>query len=219
MDEDKKITIHSTSDLNISFPEPNEYIKKEGEKTKILVKKDGSYTPDGRVFLKKNTLPHLLATDKKGVNRFYNDLEEEDKLENGQDKYASVESIQKEASKRIQEPRDTIQKTRLKYTEECLVAVRDAPEIEGLRELEESKNRKELPKIKNKKLKAERVDYVTGEELNKPEVHHVERIADNPRKALDEDNLVVVNKKTHDELHNKGIESKNELEKFKNKKS
>ena len=219
MDKKKEIVIHSTSELNINLPEPNEYIKKEGQRTKDLVKSEGSYTPNGRVFIKKTALPHLLATDKKGGNKFFNDLEEEDILENGQDKYASVESVQKEASKRIQEPRDTIQKKRLKYTEQCLSAVRDAPEIEELRELEESTNRKELPKVKSKKRKAEQVDYVTGEKLTQPEVHHVERVADNPRKTLDENNLVVVNKDTHREIHNKGIESEDELSKFKNKKA
>ena len=143
------------------------------------------------------------------------DLENNDKLENGKEEFASVESIQKEASKRIQEPRDTIQKERLKDTEEILKNFRDSPDLEKKRELEESKIRKELPIVKRKKLKAEKVDSITQQPLINPEVHHKDRVSDNPRRALDETNLEAVNKDTHIELHKNSIEKEEEFERFK----
>ena len=98
--------IHSADELTINFSKPIEEINKEGEKSRELIKSNGAYTPDGRVWVNKKTLPHLLATDSKATRRIYNDLENNDKLENGKKQYASVEAVHKEVSKRIQEPRD-----------------------------------------------------------------------------------------------------------------
>lgn len=207
--------IHSANKLTINFSEPIEEIEKEGNKSRKLIKSDGAYTPDGKVWINKKILPHLLATDSKATRRIYNDLENNDKIENGKEQFASVEAIQKEASKRIQEPRDTIQKERLKDTEEILKNFRDSPDLEKKRELEESKIRKELPEVKRKKLKAEMVDNVTKQPLQNPEVHHKDRVSDNPRRALDETNLAVVNQNTHRELHKQLIETEEEFERFK----
>lgn len=219
MSSDKKDNlpiVHSTEDLSITFLEPIEQIKKEGKKTRQLIKKNSGYTPDGRAWINRKNIPHLLSTDSKGGRRVYNDLDEDDKFKNGTNDYASVEAVQKEVSKRIQEPRDTIQKERLRDTEECLKALRDAPELEKIRELEESQIRKELPAVKRKKLKAESVDCITGEALIDPEVHHKDRVADKPRRALDEENLVALNKNTHrDKIHGNGIESEKEFEDYK----
>jgi len=223
MSSDKKDNlpiVHSAEDLSITFPDPIEQIENEGKKTRKLIKRNSSYTPDGRTWINRKNIPHLLSTDSNGGRRVYNDLDEDDKLENGANDYASVEALQKEISKRIQEPRDTIQKERLRDTEECLKVFRDAPELEKIRELEESKIRKELPAVKRKKLKAANVDCITGEALVDPEVHHKDRVADKPRRALDEENLVALSKKTHrDEIHGNGIESEEEFEAYRNKKS
>ncbi len=207
--------IHSANELTINFSKPIEEIYKEGQKSRKLIKSDGAYTPDGRVWVNKKILPHLLATDQKAIRRIYNDLENNDKLENGKKQYASVEAVHKEVSKRIQEPRDTIKKERLKDTEEILKNFRDSPCLEKKRELEESKIRKELPIVKRKKLKAEKVDSITQQPLINPEVHHKDRVSDNPRRALDETNLEAVNKDTHIELHKNSIETEEEFERFK----
>jgi len=211
-------TIHSANDLTINFSNPIKEIEKEGKKSRELIKSDGAYTPDGRVWVNKKILPTLLATDSKATKRLFNDLDNNDKTENGIEQFASVEAIQKEVSKRVQEPRDTIQKERLKDTEEILKNFRDSPDLEKKRELAESKIRKELPSVKRKKLKAESVDYVTGKPLENPEIHHKDRVADNPRRALDETNLAAVNKDTHHNiLHKNDIETEKELEAFKAK--
>jgi len=208
-------TTYSADNITINFSEPIKEIEKVGKKSRELIKAQGVYTPDARVWINKKTLPHLLATDNKATNRMFNNLEDKDKLENGKEKYASVESIQKEISKKIQEPRDTIQKERLKDTEEILKNFRDSPDLEKKRELEESKIRKELPDVKRKKLKAARVDELTGEPLTNPEVHHKDRVADNPRRALDETNLATINKKTHKKVHQLNIETEKDFEKAK----
>lgn len=215
-DEKKELIIFSASDLDLSFPEKNEHIEdKVADKTREVISSSGAYTPDGKTFINKKSLPHLLATDKSGANRFYNDLNNEDKLVNGNDKNASIDSIQKELSRRIQEPRDTLERERHRDTEDCLKTLRDHPTIDKYREVGESKIRKNLPKIKKDKLKLVENDEITGEPLTQPEVHHKDRVADKPRRALDKDNLAALNKETHSELHKKGIESKDEFEEYK----
>lgn len=207
--------VHSAKNLSISFPEKNKHISdKEAEKSRELVKNNGAYTNDGRAYIDKNALPHLLATDKKGANRFFNNLEDEDKLELGNQNLASVSSVNKEISERIQEPRDTLQKERLRDSEACVNAFRDAPELEKIREVEESKNRKEQPKLKAKKIKAENITAceLTGAPLAPDaDVHHIERQADKPRKARDLNNIVVANKTPHREVHAAGAETPEEL--------
>jgi len=212
------IVIYKATNLTLNFPEnDNKHIETKVEKTKKSIQNDSLYTSDGRVWTPKKSLPNMLATDSKAINRFYNDLNNDDKLENGSEKYVSIEATQKELSKRIQEPRDTNEKDRLKYSEKAIITLRDAPEIEKIREQFESHIRKELPKVKEKKRKLETEDYVTGNPLTQPEAHHIERVADNPRKALDENNIVVVNKEIHQEIHREDAESKEELEELKKK--
>ncbi|MBP8149356.1 MAG: hypothetical protein KAY21_06520 [Limnohabitans sp.] len=216
MSEDKNLPIvHSAKDLTVIFPEKNPHISdKEAEKNRLLLKNGGHYSSDGRVYIEKDALPHLMATDKKGVNRFYNNLDNEDKLELGTKSLASASSVNKEISERIQQPRDTLQKERLRDSEGCINAVRDAPELEKIREAEESRNRREQPKLKEKKIKAESIStcQLTGEPLDPAaHAHHIERQADNPKKSRDLNNVIVINPSPHGEVHKAGAENPEEL--------
>lgn len=216
MSKEKNLpVVHSAKDLTINFPEKNKHISdKEAERNRSLIQDYGAYTNDGRAYIDKNALPHLLSTDKKGGNRFYNNLENQDKLELGDQTLASVSAINKELSERIQEPRDSLQKERLRDSEDCINAFRDAPELEKIREIEESKNRKEQPKLKAKKIKAENITacQLTGNPLDPDaDAHHLERRADKPRKARDLSNIIVANKPPHREVHEAGAETPEEL--------
>lgn len=214
-DENNLPVVHSAQILTIIFPKENEHISdKDAKKNRDLIKKDGAYTSDGKVYIDKSALPHLLATDKKGVNRFYNNLENEDKLEQGEKKLVAASAVGKEISERIQEPRDTIQKERLRDSESCLNALRDSPDLEKIREVEESKNRKEKSKLKARKIAAENISacQVTGEPLETDaDAHHIARQADKPREAINLDNIIVINKQPHREIHAAGAESSEEL--------
>lgn len=216
MCEDKNLpVVHSAKDLTIIFPEKNKHISdKEAENSRALLQARGAYTSDGKVYIDKDALPHLLATDKKGINRFYNNLDNEEKLELGNKSLASASSVNKEISERIQQPRDTLQKERLRDSESCIIALRDAPELEKIREAEESRNRKEQPKLKEKKIKAEGISacQLTGEPLEPDaHAHHMERQADNPGKARDLNNVIVVNPLPHGEVHKAGAETPEKL--------
>ena len=91
-----------------------------------------------------------------------------------------------------------------------MVTLRDAPELEKYREVQESRIRKELPSLKKKKIKAESVTacQVTSQPLQlNAHAHHISRKADNPDQALDLSNIAVVNPEPHDEIHEAGAES------------
>lgn len=218
-DENENLpTVLPTSNLQIAFPATSQNIDLEdGEKTRALIKETSAYTPDGSAFINKEAMPHLLATDKKGVNRIYNDLDNEDKLELGEKKLLSVPAVSKELSKRIQEPRDPIERERLRDSEACVIALRDAPALEQMRVLDEAKNRREQPLLKRKKIKAEQITacQVTGQPLQpNAHAHHIERRADKPRKARNLDNIIVVNPEPHQEIHRQGAESPEDLQKL-----
>jgi hypothetical protein len=69
--------------------------------------------------------------------------------------------------------------------------------LETERSIESDRIQKGLPKLTKRKMKAENIvcDQLTGEEFDKDaEGHHKERKSDNPRKALDLDNLIITKK-------------------------
>ncbi len=216
MPKDNLPAVRTASDLTITFPDRNLHItQEEAIKTRELIVSKGAYTPDGRAYINKEALPHLLSTDMKGVNRIYNDLGSEDKLELGDQKLISVPAVNKEISKRIEEPRDTLVRERLRDSEACINSLRDAPELEKYREAEESRNRREQPLLKAKKIKAENLSacQLTGDPL-KPNAHahHIERQADKPRKSRDLENIIIANPEPHTEIHRQGAESPSELQ-------
>lgn len=217
MSEGKKneLIIHSASDLTLNFPEVNQHIHaQEAKKIRIAISSQGAYTPDGKAFINKKALPKIFATDIKGVNRFVNNLEGDDKMKNGTNTLVSAPAIMKELSERIQWPIDTIKKEKLKDSEACVATLRDAPELDKIREIQESKIRKELPGLKNKKIKAEGITscQVTSKPLYpNAAFHHIRRKADRPDLALDLNNGVVLNPPPHSEVHEADAESPEEF--------
>ncbi|OOG56384.1 hypothetical protein B0E48_09485 [Rhodanobacter sp. C03] len=157
---------------------------------------------------------HLLATDNAGANQFYNDLSNEDKTQNGTTRYVATSALNKELSRRIQEPRDVYKLERLKDAELCVNTLRDDPKLEKLRALAESHIRKMQPKLKQQMLKAESITacQVSGEPLQPDaEVHHIVRQADQPDRSLDSTNHLLINKPPHREIHAAGTHSSEAL--------
>ncbi|WP_139350226.1 hypothetical protein [Rhodanobacter sp. C03] len=162
----------------------------------------------------KSALRHLLATDNAGANQFYNDLSNEDKTQNGTTRYVATSALNKELSRRIQEPRDVYKLERLKDAELCVNTLRDDPKLEKLRALAESHIRKMQPKLKQQMLKAESITacQVSGEPLQPDaEVHHIVRQADQPDRSLDSTNHLLINKPPHREIHAAGTHSSEAL--------
>ncbi|WP_158301329.1 hypothetical protein [Janthinobacterium sp. BJB426] len=216
MTESNLPALRPATTLSINFPPKNEHITdSEADKTRKLVKDNGEYTNEGKAYINKKALPHLLGTDTPGVNRIYNDLENDEKIELGDKKLVSIPAVHKIMSERIQEPRDTLQKERIRDAEACLTALRDAPELDKYREAEESRNRNEQSLLKGKKIAAENITacQLTGEPLaSNAHAHHIERRADKPRMSRDLDNVIVINPEAHEEVHRNRAESPQELQ-------
>ena len=218
-DEKKETSLvkYKAEDLSIDFAD-NEYPSdKEKAITRNAINRGGIVKNDGRTFINKNNMSSLLCTDKKGANKVYNDLDDDEKFQDGNSKYADTSAIIKELSKRIQEPRPQLERERLKDSRNCINAFIDSPKLEKERSIESDRIQKELPKLTKKKIKCENIKYdqLTGETFdNDAEGHHKERKSDNPRKATDISNIIVTKKKNHQEIHKNGAEDSESLKKL-----
>jgi hypothetical protein len=192
----------SVENLDVKFPKAPEILRpKDAERTRNAISKHAAITSDAKVFYERDGIAAILATDAAGANKFVAERGEDEIIEDGKKVYVRLPSINQELSRRIQEPRDAYQLDRLRDAEQCLNAVRDAPELENRRLKLEARNRKEMPGVKRQVLKNSDT-CISGESLqSNAEVHHVNRVADSPDLSLDPNNLKPVNPKIHDQIH------------------
>lgn len=216
-----EITLRKVIDLKINFPEPSKSLSEnENNLIRNSIKENGSYdAKTSETFINKKALKNILHTDQEGVKKFYNDLNNSDKREYSSDRFASTSSLKKELNERIQQPRDIVQREKYRESERCLDAMRDSPELEKIRGIEESRIRRQLPKLKDKKQKSERIMncQISGQPIENAEAHHIIRKADDPRQATNLDNIAIVNENVHTRIHQEGASTKEELNAFKNK--
>lgn len=199
-----EIIKHEAKNLDIKFPQNTNLNEKENLLPQKAIKETGIVDSTGKAFVGKTKMKDILITDKSGVNQFYNDLNDEDKFENGNKKYASVSACQKEITSKVQQDRPQLEREKLKHSRDCLNAFIESPELEKERSINSDRIKQELPTLTKKKMKAENItcDQLTGEEFEgDAEGHHVTRKKDDPSKALDLDNIIVVKSKTHDTIH------------------
>lgn len=194
------------SDIDFQFPKPSKNVEANiVKRIQDTVKAECvMLSKTGETYISKEGVRKILFTDNPGVNKFINDLDQEEiKKINGKQMIPTPE-VNKELSKRIQEPREQQERENLKYSEQCVNSFRDNSDAEKRRTLEEEKIQRDLPSF-TKKLKAK--NNITNDELtDEPledgaEAHHIERRADSPTQALNPDNIVYVNKNTHKEIH------------------
>jgi hypothetical protein len=222
MNEKKLPQVRKISELgDIRFPEnPN---LKDSEKSRIedAIMKGSIVNPKGRLFLNKRNLPNVLATDKKGANKVYNNSQEDDKFENGDEQYLSTSQVRKEVDERLQQPRGALEREKLKHSGNCLDTIRESPTLVSERLIQSDRIRQERPKLTKRVIKDESIETceLSGEEFeNDAEAHHIERVCDDPLKALDNDNLIVVKKEIHGDIHKNNLEGQDGLEEYADKK-
>ncbi|MEG1132157.1 MAG: hypothetical protein RSD77_07555 [Romboutsia sp.] len=210
-------TVRKAKDLNILFPSNDLLEEKEQNLIKKSVNEGGLVSDKGRCYIDSKKLPKLLVTDKGGAAKIYNNAQEDDKYENGNTQYLATSEIKKNIDERIQEPRCTLEHEKLKYSERCIDAFRDSIDLVTERHIEADRIAHDRPLLTNKKIKADNITecQLSGEAFeNDARGHHVDRVEDNPRKARDLDNIVVVKDKVHQDIHNKGAESSKKLKKY-----
>ena len=208
------------TELKISFPAiPSALVpEKKGTKIQDAITKHGMCFSDGSTFVDKRAIPTLCQTNASGTGMILNDISEDEKRDlPGGHQAVAVPALEKIISERIEEPRTTTEREILKYSAECLDALRDAPVAESIRSERKEEIDKGLSSLKAKKMRSENItaDQLTGEPLAKNAAfHHIERKVDKPRRALDISNGIIVNPTTHDIIHSHKAESADELRKL-----
>lgn len=194
--------LQPASTLDLKLPAPSSHVRPDtAAKIQNTVMKHGVYTSEGEVALNAKGLPAFLQTDRAGANRVMANLPSDQIIEHGKDLLVKAAPLNQELSRRIQEPRDVVQLEALKYSETCLNAFRDHPEIEKTRLVQESNNRRDMPAVK-KQVRSKSTHCLSGVPLEKgAPVHHLDRVADQPRKSVDPRNMVAVNREAHDTIH------------------
>lgn len=96
MGEKNEIIKHEAQNLDIKFPHNSKLTEKENLLPQKAIKETGIIDSKGKAYIGKKKIKDILVTDKAGANKFYNNLDDEDKFENGNEKYASVAACQKE---------------------------------------------------------------------------------------------------------------------------
>lgn len=192
----------SAESLDVKLPEPSRIlVPEDAERTRDAIIKHGAVTHDAKMVYERDGIAAILATDNAGANKFIAELPNDEIIEDGNKVFIRQPQINLELSRRIQEPRDAYQGARLRDAERCINAVRDTPELRNRRLELEARARKEMPKVKRQVLKNTDT-CISGEPLQKDaEVHHVERVADNPDFACDPNNMRPVNPHIHDRIH------------------
>lgn len=194
--------IQPASTLDLNLPKPTDLVRpKTAEKIQRAVTKHGAYTPEGEVLVNAKAVPTILQTDVPGGNLVISNLPDDQIIEEGTELLIKMAPLSQEISRRIQEPRDAEQLEALKYSEACLNSLRDNPALEKVRLVLEARNRKDMPAVK-KRVRNQAIHCLSGETLDKDApVHHIERVADQPRKSIDPKNMVAVNSRPHQEIH------------------
>lgn len=211
MSEEKLPALRPITELDIKLPEkPEALTDKEGDKIQKSIIANSAVTTGAELVFNQVGIPALIGTDRAGSNEIVANLSPEDKIEDGKATYVKYSALNKEISVRIQEPRDSLQRAHLRYSEECLNAVRDNPQLDVNREQLKSRLEKDMPKAKAEVLNQAET-CISNAPLKKTEVHHKNRVADKPREAADKDNLVAVNQDVHQKIHAEGANSKESL--------
>ncbi|QXG47476.1 hypothetical protein [Pseudomonas viridiflava] len=201
-DKDNLPVIQPASALDLKLPEPPEHVRPAtAEKIQQAIAQHGAYTSSGEVLVNAKGLPTLLQTDRAGANLVMANLPSDQIIEDGKNLLVKAAPLNQELSRRIQEPRNAGQHEALKYSEACLISLRDNPALERTRVVLEAHNRQDMSAAK-KTVRKQATQCLSGEPL-KPgaHVHHVERVADQPRKSADPSNMVAVNTGPHNTIH------------------
>lgn len=193
----------TAEDLNLPEP-PAALSPATGKKVKETVENHSVRTPDGKTGINAKGTKILLNSDDVGAKKFMTEQRDKDKFKSGGEWYIRTPALRKEIDNRIEKPYDAQKREHLRYASTCLVKVRDNQESERDRSVEEVKIRKGQRTLKSQKIARDGVTHCerSGEPLAaNAEAHHTVRRADDPDKALDLDNIELLNPEVHTQHH------------------
>lgn len=217
--EEKTIIISQAHSIpRDKFPSAPENIIEKEKQNKIIekIQEGGISLNDGRTFIQGKSLPYILCTTKKNVNKFINKQNDSDIYSSGEKEYVSTQAVKAEINKKIEEPRTTSERERLKYADLCLNVLRDNPDAEKQRQINCENIQRQLPNQTKKLIKKRNIvnSELTNTPMQNPEGHHIIDKATEPRLALEPDNIIVIDREEHKRIHRRGAESKEDLKKL-----
>ncbi|ELA7316195.1 hypothetical protein Q9Y10_002607 [Vibrio alginolyticus] len=211
MSDKPEIVVRRLDTKKLVFPEPSDTVdSKTAKRTRSSIAKHSVMTEDGKTAVNVKAIGHILHTDTVGARGFVSDLDDEDKFSSGGEHYVRTPAVRKEVDERIEKPYDAKKRENLRDSSKCLEIVRDNQESERVRNVGEVNNREGQRHLKDRKIKRDGITNCehSGEPLSgDAHAHHRVRRADDPDKALDLDNIEIVNPEHHEEHHRKEMES------------
>ena len=212
-----ELSVRKAQEFDIKFPD-NENLK-SNEKNQIQKAiTDGAIAIGTKTFVDSGKVPKILSTDNKGVQLVLNDAPKEDVKRYGDLDYLSTPHIQKEISRRKEQPRSELEREKLNYASSCLDAFSGNSQLNKERNIGSDRIVKERSQIGAKVIKerGSTVSEISGEPLKgDARVHHKNRVADRPEEAFEDDNLTVIKDKEHTEFHgSKYIQNKTGFEEY-----
>ena len=228
--EEKKadVMIREAKSFEINFPKSKHLEEKEQKSIQNSITKGGiAVTKKSEVtaktYINSKNLPKILNTDKKSVAIIMNKVSELEIKKLGDEEYLSTSQIVKEICDREEQPRPKLEREKLSYSKECVTAFRNNKELDKERTIQADRIAQERSKITPKILNERNpeISELTGKKLDNtkegaPQVHHINRVADNPERALDKKNLIVLRTDEHKEFHSSNyLQNAEGLEKFK----
>lgn len=221
--EDKKeqkneISIRNASEFKIEYPDNHNLEEIEKNKIQDAIDK-GGIAVGQKTFISEKSIPILLNTDIKGAQIVLNNVPIEEIKQYGEEDYLSSSQLKKEITDRSEQPRSTLEREILKYSEECIEAFSKNSTLEKERSIQADRIKKDRLSIGKKTIKKRNahVSEMSGKPLNgEAEVHHKNRVADKPEEFSNPENLVILTRDEHKKFHQSGfLPTEEGFEKFK----
>lgn len=197
------LAIRSATEFKIEYPQ-NEILNIDEQAKIQKAVNNGGKAIGTKTYIGSNELRTLLNTDKKGVGLVLNDAPKDDIKRLGNVDYLSTPHVQKEIAKKREQPRQELDREKLKYSGQCIEAFSNNPQLDKERTVESDRINNERPKIGKKVIQERKstVSELSGKPLDgKARVHHKNRVADKPEEALDRNNLTVIREDEHTDFH------------------
>lgn len=200
----KELEVRKASSYDIKFPD-NKYLEDSDKKRIQKAVNNGGVSIGNETYISEKQLNKLLVTDKKGVANIMMSTPPEDLKKVGDVEYMSTPHLQKAISQKRQQPRSITEQEKLGYAQECVNAFSNNEELSRRRAIEADVIAKQRPQLGKKVIRDRKSEMseLSGKPLDGiAEVHHKDRVADKPERALDPTNLTVIRKDEHTEYHN-----------------
>lgn len=202
-DSQNEIMVRTAKEFEIEFPD-NELLD-ESEKKRIQdAVSNGGIAFGTSTYIDSKYLPSIFNTDTKGVKIALNNAPKEEIKTYANKEYLSSPEVQKEIAKRKEQPRMALENKKLEYSSDCVKAFSDNGKLQEERCLQAERIVQKRATIGKKYLRDNNItkSELSGKEFNgDAQVHHIERVSDCPEKAFDQDNMIALTQKEHEDFH------------------